>query len=72
MLLFLLPHLDFVADRRVHRKLEHIVNTLHFFAAALYICGTHPHCDSLALLGGYGGQALSSEKIDARAFDTKI
>lgn len=72
LLLFLLSHLDLVPYRSVHRELKHIVDTLHLFAAALYICGTHSHCNSLALVRRYGCQALCSEKINTSAFRAKV
>ena len=53
-------------------RLEDVVDTVHFFAAALHVHGAHFLCDCLALGRGDGCETLGLEEIDAGALVAEI
>lgn len=64
--------LFFDSDDRVDGKLKHLVDTSHFFAAALDVSGPHALRDSLALFGRDWCQALGFEELDTCAFVAEV
>jgi hypothetical protein len=70
--LALLARFNLLSHSCVDCKLENVIYTSHFLAAAFDVHGIHAFCDGLALLWGYRSETLGFEEVDAGAFGTEV
>jgi hypothetical protein len=64
--------LGLVADCHGDGEFEDFVYAGHFFAAAFHVLGAHAFRYCCALLGGYGGETLGLEEVNAGAFCSEV
>ena len=64
--------LSFVTNGHGDSEFEDFIYTSHFFAAAFHVLRAHTLRNCCALVGGYGGEALSLKKVDAGTLCSEV